>query len=500
MSSHREALAISKDPVADSTDLYAFVSPDKPRTVTLIANYVPLEAPDGGPNFYEFGDDVLYEIHIDNDGDGEPDVTYQFRFDSILQNPDSFLYNSGPITVSPGCKVDTSNWNRQQFFSVVRIDRQRRRGNPRRGVLLGSNLACPPCNIGPLSTPDYQPSSSTPDALTSAFTHHLPTGETVFAGQRAEGFYVDLGSIFDLGDLRPFAGLHNTFGLPVLTGMPGVNATKAVNVHSIAVQVPKEVLTGDGSNPRDPLASESVVGVWTSASRQKVRVREGDGQEHFHAGPWVQVSRLGNPLVNEVIIALGDKDRWNAVPPSEDHQFLEYFQNPELARLLPALYHAPSSTSTLFPNLAALNAQIAAPGSSVNRDDLVAVLLTGIPKGVVPGFQNFTGPTPADMLRLNLAIPPASSPNTLGLLGGDPAGFPNGRRVFDDITVVELRAVAGLTYALVQPSFTPDGAASLVTDDLTSSPTDLSAKGTVQYLTGFPYLGNPLSGFTTPSS
>ncbi|MBV8303470.1 MAG: DUF4331 domain-containing protein [Acidimicrobiia bacterium] len=500
MSSHREAIAISQDPVADSTDLYAWVSPDKPRTVTLIANYVPLQSPDGGPNFYEFGDDVLYEIHIDNDGDGEADVTYQFRFDSVLQNPDSFLYNTGPITVSPGGVVDTSNWNRRQSFSVVRIDRQRRKGSPRRGVLLGSDLACPPCNIGPLSTPGYDPSSSTPDALTRAFTHTLSSGETVFAGQRAEGFYVDLGSIFDVGDLRPFAGLHNTFGLPVLSGMPGVNATKALNVHSIAVQVDKEVLTADGSTPRDPTAPASVVGVWTTASRQKVRVWEADAGDHFHTGPWAQVSRLGNPLVNEVIIALGDKDRWNSVPPSEDQQFLHYFQNPELARLLPALYHQPSSTTSLFPNLAALNAQIAAPGSSVTREDLVAILLTGIPPKVIKGFQNFTGAKPADMLRLNLAIPPSSSPNNLGLLGNDVAGFPNGRRVFDDVTTIELRAIAGATYPLVHPSFTPDGAASLVTDDLTNGPSDVSAKGTIQYLTRFPYLGSPHSGYTNPAS
>src|SRR5437764_12846676 len=148
MSSHREAPEISKDPVADSTDVYAFVSPDKPRTATLIANYVPLQAPDGGPNFYEFGDDVLYEIHIDNDGDGEPDVTYQFRFNSLLQNPDSFLYNTGPITGSGG-SVNSSSCNRRQFFSVVRIDRQRRKGN--RGILRGSNLACRPCIMQPIS-------------------------------------------------------------------------------------------------------------------------------------------------------------------------------------------------------------------------------------------------------------------------------------------------------------------------------------------------------------
>src|SRR6202035_4935139 len=180
MSSHREAPGISKDPVADSTDVYAFVSPDKPDMVTLIANYVPLQGPAGGPNFYEFGDDVLYEIHVDNDGDGRPDVTYQFRFETELRNDNTFLYNTGPILT-----LNSANWNRRQFYQVTRID------STGRQTLLGGDLACPPCNIGPLSTPDYA-------GLAAAAVHPLGGGRTVFAGQRAEGFYVDLGSIFDL--------------------------------------------------------------------------------------------------------------------------------------------------------------------------------------------------------------------------------------------------------------------------------------------------------------
>ena len=185
MSSHREAPEIAKDPVADSTDLYAFVSPDNPTTVTLIANYVPLQSPAGGPNFYEFGDDVLYEIHIDTEGHGKADITYQFEFHTLISDPNTFLYNTGPIT-----SLSSGSWNRKQFYSVTRVDK---RGKHH----LGRNLACPPCNIGPLSTPNYA------RQLAGAAIHEIQDA-TVFAGQRAEGFYVDLGSIFDLADLRPF--------------------------------------------------------------------------------------------------------------------------------------------------------------------------------------------------------------------------------------------------------------------------------------------------------
>src|ERR1700688_2349370 len=239
MSSHREAPEISKDPVADSTDLYAFVSPDEPDTVTIIANYVPLEAPDGGPNFYEFGDEVLYAINIDNDNDGDADIIYQFRFDTDVTDPNTFLYNTGPIQ-----SLTDANWNRRQTFSVTRIDNDE---GQTRSTILGTGLACPPCNIGPLSTPDY-------GALATAALHTLSNDVRVFAGQRAEGFYVDLGSIFDLAILRPFEELHTTFGLKN-TGLgkmaAGINSTKTSNVHSIAIQVPKSELTANGMDPRD---------------------------------------------------------------------------------------------------------------------------------------------------------------------------------------------------------------------------------------------------------
>jgi hypothetical protein len=489
MSSHREAPEISKDPVADSTDLYAFMSPDVAGTVTLIANYIPLEAPDGGPNFYEFADDVLYTINIDNTGDGFADIAYQFRFTTVNNIPGSFLYNDGPITsLTP--PSPTSNWNRQQTYTVSRVDMPWNRWKNKGETVLGSGLLCPPCNIGPLSTPNY-------GSLANAAVHSVgagPFSAKVFAGQRAEGFYVDLGAVFDLGDLRGFAGDHAGGGGPgLMNGMPGVNSTADVNVHTLALQIPVDQLTrSTPSGPGDPAA---VIGVWTTANRQRVRVRRDgdDGGGNFESGPWSQVSRLGNPLTNELLIGIGDKDRWNALPPTSDGgPFLEYFATPLLPQLLPVLY------PNVFDNLAAYNTK-----ANNVRPDIEAIFLTGIPAGVItpaPTFTNFNGTgIKADMLRLNTAIPPASSPNNLGLLGLDVAGFPNGRRVFDDVATIALRAVAGATLGFVVPTFTADGAAGAVDFGLTTGGTDLSAKGTENYLSNFPYLGTPYSGYSNPA-
>jgi Domain of unknown function (DUF4331) len=455
MSSHREAPEISKDPVADNTDVYAFVSPDNSDTVTLIANYIPLEGPAGGPNFFEFGDDVLYEIHIDNDGDAIDDITYQFRFQTTLENPNTFLYNTGPIS-----SLNDPNWNKRQIYSVTKVI-------DGKSIVLADALASPPCNIGPFSTPTYT-------ALAQAAVHSLPSGELIFAGQRAEGFYVDLGSVFDLLDLRPFQNLH----LNPLTAAPGVNGTNRLNVHTIAIQLPKNMLTRDDSDPTDPSDPRSLIGVYASARRQKARVLKRDAQID-EAGPWVQVSRLGSPLFNEVMIPLGLKDFWNSQAPKDDQQFLTYVQHQEVANLLPVLYPG------VFPNLAAY---------SKPRADMVAIFLTGIPAGIVAGFQNFTGTTLADLLRLNMAIPPAGTPNILGILGGDLAGFPNGRRVVDDVFTIELRALAGVTIPLVDTSFTPDASASVVTDGLDPS------KINSPFLASFPYLGVPYDGFDNPSA
>ena len=476
MTSHREAPGTSKDPVADNTDLYAFVSPDKPDTVTILSNFIPLEEPAGGPNFANFGDDVLYEIKIDNDGDAVEEITYQFRFKTTFTNPGVFLYNTGPI----GSLTD-SNWNIRQSYTVTKITSGGDDEDDRNVTVLGKNLPSPPVNVGPRSTPSYA-------ALASSAINTLSDGSKVFAGQRGEGFYVDLGSIFDLGTLRPFASAHL---IPTPGTSAGVDTLKGYNVHSIAIQVPKTSLTADGKAPTDPAKPNSTIGIWSTAGRRKAVVRRGDGEsdsgDKVEAGPFTQVSRLGMPLINEVIIPVGAKDFWNASAPKGDSRFLKYYQNPTLQNLLPVLYPG------VFPKLAAL---LAKPAASRPRADLVAILLTGIPPGL-PGlgpFQNVTTSKPADLLRLNMAFgpsttdtnPAAGSAHRLGLLGGDFDGFPNGRRVFDNTIAVELRAVAGATYPLVA-SFTPDGAAGALADGTNND---------LPFLSTFPYLATPYDGYT----
>lgn len=451
MSSHREAPEISKDPVADGTDTYAFVSPDKPDTVTLIANFIPLQKPDGGPNFYEFGEDVRYEIHVSNSGTAEPDVTYRFKFKTSVRNKATFLYNTGQIT-----SIDDETWNRPQYYSVTRIQNGRAK-------LLGSDLPCPPVNVGKRSTPDYA-------KLSGQAVHSLGGGRTVFAGQRADAFHVDLGSVFDLGALRPFNEAH----LISMPNMGGVNAVQAYNVHSIAFQVPIEQLTRSRTRPDDPASPDAVIGVWATASRRTSRIFDPEKGRYVGHGPWKQVSRLGNPLFNEVVVPMAEKDVWNAREPKGDRRYAKYVDKPELQGLLPVLYPG------VFPNLAAYDKP---------RADLNAILLTGIPTGVVPGFQNYTGPVASDMLRLNVAVPPSSDPNKLGLVAGDAAGFPNGRRIDDDVVTIELRAIAGLTLPLVDPTYEPDGAASAVEDG--TSNTNAASTGT------FPYLGLPGGGYQT---
>jgi uncharacterized protein DUF4331 len=465
MSSHREAPEISKDPAADNADVYAFVSPDKPDTVTIISNFVPLQAPPGGPNFFEFGDDVLYAIHIDNDHDGVPEISYVFKFATSLRNPNTFLYNVGPIG-----SLNDPNWNKRQFFSVTRVEGNDTTtfgagGHGLKTKVLGNGLACPPCNIGPRSTPNY-------NKLGQAAVHSLPGGIKVFAGQRTDGFYVDLGAIFDLGDLRPFQHLHL---IPSADAM-GVDATKTLNIHTIAIQIPISQLTSNGSKPSNVMSSNAVIGVWSGASRRKVRMIDTKGDEKSESGPWVQVSRLGNPLFNEVVVPLGRKDEWNRQRPAGDSEYLSLVQHPELAGLLPVLYPG------VFPHLKALTKP---------RADLVAILLTGLPAGVVPKFQNYTGPVLADQLRLNVAIPPAKKPNIYGLIGGDAAGFPNGRRVFDDVVTIELRCIAGATYGLVDTTYTVDAAAGAISEGLKPKAN--------RYQSSFPYLAPPLSGFEVPS-
>jgi hypothetical protein len=394
-SSHREAPLISQDPEADNTDVYAFVSPDRPDTVTIVANYVPLEEPAGGPNFNEFAKDVRYELKVDNTGDGEEDVTYRFRFRTKTRNPATFLYNTGPID-----SLSDPDWNRPQFYTVTRVKHGKTK-------VLGENLPTPPVNIGPRSTPSY-------GSLMAAAVRQLPGGIKVFAGQSDDPFFVDLGSIFDLLGLRPFNPAH-VLPLPAEKGVDGVGG---FNTHAIVLQVPIKQLTRDRKMHAADEA-KAVIGVYASASRQRIQVHTRAGSRESD-GPWIQVSRLGEPLINEVIIPLGKKDRWNASDPSDDSQFARRYTSPEVTKLANLLY-------PVLDN---------AP--ETGRGDISTILLTGVPT------LNFTGSTKADLIRLNTGIPPSGPVGTgdrLGLLAGEFAGFPNGRRLEDDVVDIELRAL-----------------------------------------------------------
>ena len=483
-SSHSEAPLISQDPRADNTDLYAFVSPDDPNTVTIVANYIPLEAPASGPNFPSFDDSVLYEIKIDNDGDSRDDLAYQFRFSTQTRNPNTFLYNTGPID-----SLESPNWNRPQTYSVTLVHFRKNGKVDQRGedgpVVLADDVPTPPDNIGPRSTPNY-------DALAAAAVTSLDGGGKVFAGQRDDPFYVDLGSIFDLAGLRPF----NPFHLIPLGAEPGVDALKNYNTHSIVLQVPISQLLDSESehelgrkHKHHPDADVSPsIGIYASASRAERTILEPDGTK-TSKGDWVQVSRLGNPLINEVVIPLGQKDYWNRSEPEEDEQFAGLYNAPELAGLVNLLYGAPP---------------IGHPGGALQavdttgRSDLEAILLTG-----VTGL-NFTGPAKADLLRLNTAIKPGAqgacpggtaantAPNRLAVLAADLCGFPNGRRLSDDIVDIELRAVAQgygtfLNGAFGLPNKSPNN---LVGDGVDAN--DVAFSNT------FPYVAAPHQGYEVP--
>jgi hypothetical protein len=436
-SSHREAPLIADDPAADNTDVYAFVSPDKPSTVTIVANYIPFEDPAGGPNYYRFDPTVLYEINVDNDGDADEDVVYQFRFRTQISNPNTFLYNTGPVT-SP----TDPDLNVKQTYSVTRV--VRKAGEAFSTSVLGSNLPVPPANIGPRSNPSYDPLQGVVD---------LGANRRVFAGPRDDPFFVDLGSIFDLGGLRPFNAAH----LIPLATEAGKDGVLNYNTHTIAIQVPKtDLLAAPAAN--------GTIGIYASASRPKIRILRGDGTIDTN-GPMVQVSRLGNPLINEVVIPIGTKDLWNASDPKNDATFLQHYTSPELAGLVNLLYPVLPDTPT------------------AGRDDLVAVLLTG-----VPGL-NFTGNVKADLLRLNTAIPPATTPHPLGALAGDFAGFPNGRRLADDVTDIEVRAVACGYGPILQGAL---GLCNLSPNNAVGDGVDANENA---FLSQFPYVAPPNRGY-----
>jgi hypothetical protein len=395
-SSHREAPLISEDPSADNTDLYAFRSPDKPDTFTIVSNWIPGEDPAAGPNYYTFSPSARYNIYIDRNGDGKPDVTYRFRFKR----------NFGPFFLG-----DTA-----QPYTVTKIV-------GKTSTVVGTGTT-PPDNIGPRSTAGYRDLAAKAVMTTS-------DGATVFAGQRDDGFFGDIGAIFDLLAIRK--GVGNEGG--------GKDFFAGYAVHAIAMQLPISQFD----------TTSHVIGVWSSTDRQVVTVK---GKKKTVA--WRQVSRLGNPLINEAVIPTNLKDQWNGLTPATDSKFAQYYRSPILAAVINKLY-----------NLGV---------KETDREDLVNVLLTGLKE---PNL-NYTGPTLADELRLNLSIPPTpfGSINRMGVLGGDLAGYPNGRRLEDDVIDITEQAVAGALIGTKIPL--GDG---VNADDL----------GNMGF---FPYEHDPSDGFT----
>ena len=497
-SSHREAPLISRDPQADNTDLYAFRSPDNPNTVTIIANYIPFESPEGGPNYYTFGTAVRYEIHIKNRtttmGD---DITYRFTFNRVNQDTTTFF------NIRLG----------QQNLKTTYICEKSTDGGATWSTIV-SNGIVPPPNIGPRSIQDATVGLGAPSYMSLMTAAIMPatTGESVFCGPVDDPFFVDLAGAFDLGNFRPNG----------LSTNPPKDGLARFNCHTIAIKVPINMLQKNGlsvSAASTILDPEFVIGVWASASRQQIKTLT-YGNESA-AGTWVQVSRIGMPLTNEVVIPIGAKDKWNASNPANDIQFASYFKNPELA-----LYMDNSAFGGAVPALNALRIQSNSLGAFDFRNgrrglwsfkgtasvagtalddaifgtillpdsvspravDILPIFYTGVPN--LAPYQLATGkpagnpfgrgkpfinnflPTLGDMLRLNMAVPvtPRSDPNfsSLGIvqaavLGltvaayGDTSiqfipnmdGFPNGRRLEDDVTTIELQAVSGVALAAI---------------------------------------------------
>lgn len=454
-SSHREAPAISQDPTADSTDVYAFRSPDRPDTATIVANYVPFQEPAGGPNFHRFSDDVAYDVVVDNSGNGVPDIVYRLRFETKVRNGGTFLYNTGPITFDPERGTYT-NQNLVQTYTVTKVTRNKR--GKLVGRVIGRDLLTPPNNVGPKSTPDYE-SDLVPPAI-----HTLKDGTRVFAGQRDDPFFVDLGGTFDLINFRSAP--------PGAFSEGGVDGLRGYSVNSIALQVPIKDLTRTRKVPTDTNSPHSVVGVYTRALRPHVSFR-GRGKEPHVS--FRQVSRLGQPLVNEVLIPLGKKDLWGRSAPWGDQRFAEHYRTPELAGILNAFF------------------DIGAP--TENRVDLTTVLLKGIPpdNGLgLPTTQIGKRPKLADLVRVNLAVPPTplAEQDRIGLLAGQADGFPNGRRLGDDVVDIEERAIAGV----LAPAFGlpgPNGGNAALAGQLGDGVNANDAP----FRESFPYLAAPKSGF-----
>jgi len=464
-SSHREAPAISEDPAVDDTDAYAFVSPENPDKVVLVGNWFPAEEPSAGPNYFRFSDAARYRINIDTDGQLPiEDVVYELAFQTeVVSAGDptgTFLAATGPID-----SLDSPNYNLRQYFTVTKII------NGVRGTTItqdvgGHRLLSPPNNIGPFSTPNYA-------ALAATAVYDIGDGVRVFAGQRDDAFFLDLGAVFDGLQLRPVTGtLHQDN--PARLGTPGggKDALAGFNVHTIAIEVPISQLV---------TSEQPILGIYTSASRPTMTVLGADGATQ--SADFVQVSRLGFPLVNELFDSIPTlKDQYNRTEPGSDfdvNTLQPRLKNPELTGLFKALFPEAFSTMNLPPQ--------------DQRSDLVAAILLGVPGLNMIG----SSPAPADLLRLNTSLGAARQPgeegySPLGVLAGDNTGFPNGRRPWDDVVDIELRVAAGVLYKAL---IAPDG------PDYNVAPNNLLADGVdvndAPFLGVFPFLAVPHEGKDT---
>lgn len=533
-SSHREAPLISQDPLADNTDVYAFISPDRPNTVTILANFIPDQNPAGGPNFFKFDDSVLYQIRFDNNGDGRLDLAIQYRFRTVVGNGDSFLYNgdfdnNGEGTIN---SLSDPDWNVKQFMDVTALIRQ---GDPMTPTfttfVLGTNLPTPPVNVGIRSTPNTpnsMPNYETDLAEASISTVPTSFGNIkLFAGQRDEGFYVDLGSIFDLVGLRPFNDAH-VAPTPV---SKGVDALAGSNVHTIGIQIPTELLTRTGALPTGPTDPTAIIGIYSTASRPGTRVLNTNGTktEDLNAAcgtaaapggiaptaGCVQVSRQGNPLFNELFIPMGmsptasenDKDRYNAELPASDVNRIVFVRGGD-ATSTPV--NRPVEPVNLINKLYQTPPVLDAP--TTGRIDLLRVYLRGVPVGTAgstagtrfpfepdpddPGAG--PGSAAAEYIRLNTAVPATAqgSENRIGFAAGDYAGYPNGRRVGDDVVDITLRAAAGI---LLPGNACFNGSSNVPCNQF---PNNILGDGVNQndrpFRLSFPYLGSPVDGYTNP--
>jgi hypothetical protein len=494
-SSHREAPNITRMPTVDSTDFYIFNSYENGRSgfVTLIADYIPLQDAYGGPNYFAFDPTALYEIHIDNDGDAREDLTFQFRFTNKLANDNRGiklgiggsqvavpLKNVAPIGAGNTAGL---NFNESYSLTLVRGDRRRGQFSAVRNATDGGTVFGKPYDF--VGTKTFG-SVSGYESYANQFKYDITvpgcnTPGRVFVGQRDEPFAVNLGKVFDLVNLVPVDG----------TAFPGGIMQSAANdiisdknITTLALELPASCLKGSGNG---------VIGAWTSASLRQARIlnpRPTFAKPEVSGGAWTQVSRLSNPLVNEVVVGLPDKDRFNASEPKDDGQFATYVTNPTLPALLDVLFRdaVNATLGTNIPNLAP---------SNLPRTDLVTAFLTGF-----PGLNQQSKVTASEMQRLNTNVPatPAAQQSTFGVAGGDLAGFPNGRRPGDDVVDIALRVVMGrlchpvpingtnTDLGLCKPADAPVGTAPF---------TDGAPVSAQDFDTQFPYLRTPIPGATS---